>query len=55
MIRIDCAWLAVQPLDMRAGSGRDYVADIDAALDALAAELEVHVDLDALLAIAGVG
>ena len=34
-----------------AGSGRDYVADIDAALDAIAAELEVHVDLDALLAI----
>ncbi|HEV7341489.1 MAG TPA: cobyric acid synthase [Sphingopyxis sp.] len=35
-----------------AGGGRDYVADVDAALDDIAAELEGHVNLDALLAIA---
>ena len=34
------------------GSGRDYHADVDAALDAIAAELERHVDIDAMLAVA---
>ncbi len=37
-----------------AGGGGDYAADVDAALDAIAAELAVHVDLDGLLALAGV-
>ena len=36
------------------GGGRDYAADVDAALDAIAAELVVHADLDGLLALAGV-
>ncbi len=36
------------------GGGRDYAADVDAALDAIAAELAAHADLDGLLAIAGV-
>jgi adenosylcobyric acid synthase len=35
------------------GGGRDYGADIDAALDAIAADLEAHADIDALLSIAG--
>jgi len=34
------------------GSGRDYVADVDAALDEIAARLEEHVDVGALLALA---
>ena len=38
-----------------AGSGRDYVADVDAALDEIAAELSAHVDLDGLLRLAGAG
>ena len=37
-----------------AGSARDYAADVDAALDDIAAELAVHADLDGLLALAGV-
>ncbi|WP_428631298.1 cobyric acid synthase [Sphingopyxis sp.] len=37
-----------------AGGGRDYAADVDTALDDIAAELAVHVDLDGLLALAGV-
>ena len=37
-----------------AGGARDYAADVDAALDDIAAELAVHVDLDELLALAGV-
>ncbi|MBJ7439010.1 MAG: cobyric acid synthase [Sphingopyxis sp.] len=36
-----------------AGSARDYAADVDAALDDIAAKLAVHVDLDGLLALAG--
>jgi adenosylcobyric acid synthase len=39
------AWLAA------AGQGPDQAADIDAALDAIAAELEAHVDIDGLLAL----
>ncbi len=35
-----------------AGAGRDYQADVDAALDEIAAELERHVDVDALLQLA---
>ena len=34
------------------GSGRDHAADVDAALDAIAAELAAHIDIDALLRIA---
>ncbi|MDP3782454.1 MAG: cobyric acid synthase [Sphingopyxis sp.] len=34
------------------GGTHDYAANVDAALDEIAAELEVHADLDALLAIA---
>lgn len=34
------------------GAGRDYAADVDAALDEIAAELERHLDIDALLALA---
>lgn len=34
------------------GNGRDHGADVDAALDDIAAELADHVDLDALLALA---
>jgi len=34
------------------GSGRDYTADVDAALDEIAAALEEHLDVDALLALA---
>jgi adenosylcobyric acid synthase len=39
------AWLAA------AGQGPDHAADVDAALDQIAAQLEAHVDLDALLAL----
>jgi len=35
-----------------AGGGRDYAADVDAALDEIAARLEEHVDVDALLQLA---
>jgi adenosylcobyric acid synthase len=35
-----------------AGAGRDYAADVDAALDEIAAELERHVDIEALLRLA---
>ncbi|WP_338424254.1 cobyric acid synthase [Sphingopyxis kveilinensis] len=35
-----------------AGSGRDHAADVDAALDAIAAELAAHIDIDGLLRIA---
>ncbi|MBB4837354.1 adenosylcobyric acid synthase [Sphingomonas kyeonggiensis] len=35
-----------------AGAGRDYQADVDAALDEIAAELERHADIDALLQLA---
>jgi len=38
-----------------AGSGRDYRADVDTALDEIAAELSVHADIDGLLRLAGVG
>ncbi len=38
-----------------AGGGRDYAADVDAALDDIAAELAAHADIDALLRIAGIG
>ncbi|SDA13023.1 cobyric acid synthase [Sphingomonas sp. NFR15] len=34
-------------------SGRDYHASVDAALDEIAAELERHLDIDAILALAG--
>lgn len=37
-----------------AGGGRDYAADVDAALDDVAAALAAHVDLDGLLRLAGV-
>ena len=37
------------------GSRRDYAADVDAALDDIAAELSLHVDIDGLLRIAGIG
>ncbi len=40
------AWLAA------AGEGPDHAASVDAALDAIAAALERHLDLDALLAVA---
>ncbi|MGK6323897.1 cobyric acid synthase [Sphingomonas sp. DT-51] len=43
------AWLA--PLGVTAQGG-DHRADVDAALDGIAAELEQYVDLDALLALA---
>ncbi|AJA11531.1 Cobyric acid synthase [Sphingopyxis fribergensis] len=38
-----------------AGSGRDYAADVDAALDEIAAELSAHADIDGLLRLAGAG
>ena len=38
-----------------AGSGRDYVADVDAALDEIAAEFAAHADIGAMLRIAGIG
>jgi adenosylcobyric acid synthase len=34
------------------GSGRDHAADVDAALDEIALELERHLDIDALLTLA---
>lgn len=37
------------------GGGRDYAADVDAALDAIAAEFAEHADIDGLLRIAGTG
>lgn len=37
------------------GSGRDYAADVDAALDDIAAEFAAHADIDAMLQIAGTG
>jgi len=37
------------------GGGRDYAADVDAALDDIAAEFAAHADIDAMLRIAGVG
>lgn len=38
-----------------AGGGRDYAADVDAALDDMAAEFAAHADIDAMLRIAGIG
>jgi adenosylcobyric acid synthase len=38
-----------------AGSGRDYHADVDAALDEIAAELSAHADIDGLLRLAQAG
>lgn len=38
-----------------AGSGCDYVADVDAALDDMAAEFAAQADIDAMLRIAGIG
>jgi adenosylcobyric acid synthase len=38
-----------------AGGGRDYAADVDAALDDIAAEFAGHADIDAMLRIAGIG
>ena len=38
-----------------AGGGRDYRADVDAALDDIAADLSVHADIDGLLRIAEAG
>ncbi len=35
------------------GAGADYAADVDAALDAIAQDLERHVDIDGLLRLAG--
>ncbi|MGF1612033.1 MAG: cobyric acid synthase [Kiloniellales bacterium] len=40
-------------LRARRASGLDYEADVEATLDALAAHLEAHLDLDRLLAAAG--
>ena len=37
------------------GNGRDYAADVDAALDAVAAEFARHAEIDAMLRIAGIG
>ena len=37
-----------------AGGGRDYAADVDAALDDIAAEFAAHADIDAMLRIAGI-
>jgi adenosylcobyric acid synthase len=44
------AWLARIGV---AGAGPDHAADVDAALDEIAAALEAHVDIDAMLSIAG--
>jgi adenosylcobyric acid synthase len=38
-----------------ASDGRDHDARVDAALDALAAAMEEHLDIDGLLALAGIG
>jgi adenosylcobyric acid synthase len=35
-----------------AGSGRDHAADVDGALDEIAADLERHIDINALLTLA---
>ncbi|MEX7090283.1 hypothetical protein AB2C35_33840, partial [Pseudomonas aeruginosa] len=43
------AWLARLGVD---AVGPDHAASIDAALDAIAATLERHLDLDAMLALA---
>jgi adenosylcobyric acid synthase len=40
------AWIGAR------GSGRDYAADVDAALDAIAVEVERHLDIEALLSLA---
>ena len=37
------------------GNGRDHGGDVDAALDDIAAELAIHIDIDALLRIARQG
>ncbi|MEI4506103.1 cobyric acid synthase [Sphingopyxis sp. CCNWLW253] len=37
-----------------AGDGRDYAANVDAALDDIAAEFAAHADIDAMLRIAGI-
>jgi adenosylcobyric acid synthase len=37
------------------GNGRDYAADVDAALDAVAAEFARHADIEAMLRIVGIG
>jgi len=37
-----------------AGGERDYLADVDAALDDIAAEFAAHADIDAMLRIAGI-
>lgn len=37
-----------------AGGGRDYAADVDGALDDIAAEFARHADIDAMLQIAGI-
>ncbi|MEG3087515.1 cobyric acid synthase [Sphingomonas sp. PB4P5] len=44
------AWLARIGVD---AVGPDHATDIDAALDAIAAQLEAHVDVDDLIALAG--
>ena len=36
-------------------SGRDYAADVDTALDDIAAEFARYADVDAMLRIAGIG
>jgi adenosylcobyric acid synthase len=36
-----------------AGAGGDYRASVDAALDEIAGALEAHLDIDALIALAG--
>lgn len=36
------------------GSGRNYTADVDAALDDIASEFAAHADIDAMLRIAGI-
>ena len=38
-----------------AGDGRDYAANVDAALDDIAGEFAAHADIDAMLRIAGIG
>ncbi len=43
------AWLARIGIE---GSGADHAASIDAALDAIAASLEAHIDIEAILALA---
>lgn len=43
------AWLGV------GSDGREYAAEVDTALDEIAAELETHLDVDGLAALAGMG